>query len=126
MRIDLMTMEPQYADRRVGENREGRVSAHRSIGLSVIGHRPMQSLITKRLSLTGPSIYDVHTEGDMGSSSGGRGEGRQSPMWTSTQKIKITVHWRHPVFSCKEVGVFFYQNFVFGRNKKWKFFSDIN
>jgi len=31
-----------------------------------------------------------------------------SPMWTSTQKIKIRVHWRHPLFfSCKEVGVFF-------------------
>src|SRR6218665_1418615 len=29
-------------------------------------------------------------------------------MWTSTQKIKIRVHWRHTVFfSCKEVGVFF-------------------
>ena len=36
---------------------------------------------------------------------GGRGS---SSMWTSTQKIKIRVHWRHPVFfSCKEVGVFF-------------------
>jgi len=30
-----------------------------------------------------------------------------SPMWTSTQKIKIRVHWHHPVFfSCKEVGIF--------------------
>jgi len=36
---------------------------------------------------------------------GGRGS---SPMWTSTQKIKIRVHWHHPVFfSCKEVGLFF-------------------
>jgi len=34
----------------------------------------------------------------------GRGS---SPMRTSTQKITIRVHWRHPVFfSCKEVGVF--------------------
>src|SRR6218665_2593560 len=46
---------------------------------------------------------------------GGRGS---SPMWTSTQKIKIRVHRRHTVFfSCKEVGVFFYQNFVFGQKK---------
>jgi len=37
----------------------------------------------------------------------GRGRGL-SPMWTSTQKMKIRVHWRYPVFfSCKEVGVFF-------------------
>jgi len=37
----------------------------------------------------------------------GRGEG-VCPMWTSTQKINIRVHWRHPLFfSCKEVGVFF-------------------
>jgi len=29
------------------------------------------------------------------------GVGRSSPMWTFTQKIKIRVHWRHPVFgSC--------------------------
>jgi len=45
--------------------------------------------------------------GGGGSGSGGRGRG-VSPMWTSTQKIKIRVHWRHPVFfSCKEVCVFF-------------------
>src|SRR6218665_2998910 len=41
------------------------------------------------------SIYDVHTEGVRGSGSGGLmwtgGEGA-SPMWTSTQKIKIRVH----------------------------------
>ena len=47
-----------------------------------------------------------------GSGSGGRmwtgGGGGSSPMWTSTQKIKLKVHWRHTVFfSCKEVGVFF-------------------
>src|SRR6218665_3805299 len=47
------------------------------------------------------------------------GGGGSSPMWTSTQKIKIRVHRRHSVFfSCKEVGVFFYPNFVFGRNNK--------
>jgi len=56
--------------------------------------------------IMGPSIYDVHTEG----------EGfwlRWTPvdwrgvraMWTSTQKIRA--YWRHPVFfSCKEVGGF--------------------
>jgi len=38
----------------------------------------------------------------------GRGEGGPAPMWTSTQKIKIRVHWCHTVFfSCKEVGVVF-------------------
>jgi len=25
-------------------------------------------------------------------------DGGSSPMWTSTQKIKIRVHWRHTVF----------------------------
>src|SRR6218665_3559038 len=63
----------------------------------------------------GPSIYDVHTEGVR---LRWTGEGWSSPMWTSTQKIKIRVHSRHTVFfSCKEVGVFFYQNFVFGQKK---------
>src|SRR6218665_582409 len=42
----------------------------------------------------GPSIYDVHTEGEVvrlrwTHVDGGRGS---SPMWTSTQKIKIRVH----------------------------------
>ena len=42
----------------------------------------------------GPSIYDVHTEGRgvrlrWTHVDGGRGS---SPMWTSTQKIKIRVH----------------------------------
>src|SRR6218665_1791975 len=40
-------------------------------------------------------------------SAGGGGRG-SSPMWTSTQKIKIRVHRCHTVFfSCKEVGVLF-------------------
>src|SRR6218665_1353325 len=43
---------------------------------------------------------------------------QNDPMQTSTQKIKIRVHWRHTVFfSCKEVGVFLNQNFVFGQKK---------
>ena len=55
----------------------------------------------------------------------GRGRG-SSPMLTSTQKIKISVHWRHIVFfSCKEVGVFFTRISSLER-KKWKFFGDIN
>ena len=42
----------------------------------------------------GPFIYDVHTEGEgvrlrWTHVDGGRGS---SPMWTSTQKIKIRVH----------------------------------
>src|SRR6218665_1142422 len=60
----------------------------------------------------GPSIYDVHTEGGRASGSGGRmwtggggwggeegeggggggGGGGSSPMWTSTEKIKIRVY----------------------------------
>ena len=46
------------------------------------------------IALKEPSIYDVHTEGE-GSDSGGRMwavGGGSSPMWTSTQKIKIRVH----------------------------------
>jgi len=51
--------------------------------------------------------------------------GGGSPMWTSTQKIKIRVHWRHTVFfSWKEVGVFFTRISSLDR-KKWKFFCDI-
>jgi len=43
----------------------------------------------------GPFIYDVHTEGVVGGGTQvdayGR-EGESSPMWMSTQKIKIRVH----------------------------------
>jgi len=57
----------------------------------------------------GPSIYDVHTEGEGGVKlRWTHVDGREgsSLRWTSTQKIKIRVHWRQPVFfSCKEVGV---------------------
>jgi len=50
--------------------------------------------------------------------------GAVSSMWMSTRKFRA--HCRHPVFfSCKEVGVFLYQNFVFGGHKKWKFFVNI-
>src|SRR6218665_64559 len=76
----------------------------------------------------GPSIYDVHTEEGGGQAqvdACGRGRG-SSPMWTSTQKIKIRAHRRHTVFfSCKEVGVFFARISSLDR-KKWKFFCDIN
>ena len=55
--------------------------------------------------------FMTSTRRGRGSGSGepcGRGERGSSPMWTSTQKIKIRVHWRHTVyFSCKEVGVIF-------------------
>jgi len=54
------------------------------------------------------------------------GGGGSSPMWKSTQKIKIRVQWRHIVFfSCKEVGIFFTRILSLDR-KKWKFFCDIN
>ena len=53
------------------------------------------------------------------------GWGASSPMWTSTHKIKIRVHWRHSVFSCKEVGVFI--NRISSLDWiKWKFFGNIN
>src|SRR6218665_2766817 len=52
---------------------------------------------------------------------GGRGS---SPMWTSTQKIKIRVHRRHTVFfSCKVCDVFL-PEFRLWTEKKWKFFCD--
>jgi len=62
--------------------------------------------VKKRNRITmGPSIYDVHTEG--GGSQAQVDGGGSSPMWTSTQKIIIRVHWHHLLFfSCKEVGVF--------------------
>ena len=68
----------------------------------------------------GPSIYDVHTEGVRGSGSGGRmwmGEW-SSPMWTSTQKIKI----KSPLTSyclllMQRSWRRFYQNFVFGQKQ---------
>jgi len=41
----------------------------------------------------GPSIYDVHTEGGWGHAQvDACGRGGSSPMWTSTQKMKIRVH----------------------------------
>ena len=40
-----------------------------------------------------------------------------APCGRPHRKLKL-VHWRHTVFfSCKEVGVFFYQNFIFGQKK---------
>jgi len=81
-------------------------------------------------SLRGPSIYDVHTKGGGGIrlrwTHMDRGWGL-SPMWTSIQKIKI----KSPLTSScllllQRSWHIFYQNFVFGLNKKWKFFSDIN
>jgi len=69
------------------------------------------SFLTNEVKGLGPiHLWRSHGEGR---GSGGRmwtGEGvhRSSPMWTSTQKIKIRVHWCHTVFfSCKKVGIFF-------------------
>src|SRR6218665_2067663 len=64
-------------------------------------------------------IYDVHPERSrlplrdhtfMKSTQRGSGPSRRmqaavSSIWTSTQKIRA--HIRHPVFSCKEVGISF-------------------
>src|SRR6218665_2273267 len=64
-----------------------------------------------------------------GSGSGGRmWTGRWSiPMWTSTQKIKI-IKSTDVILSSPHAKklVYFYQNFFFGRNKKWTFLGDIN
>jgi len=77
----------------------------------VFGTMTFEPFIQELSRIMGPSIYDVHTEG-AGSGSGGCMWTGSSPMWTSTQKIKIRVHWCHPVFFlCKEVGVFFLSEF---------------
>ena len=63
-------------------------------------------------------LWRPHGRGQAHVDTCGREGGGSCPMWTSTQKIKIRLHWRNTVFfSCKEVGVFFYQNFVFGQKK---------
>src|SRR6218665_2672468 len=80
------------------------------------------------ISLKGPSIYDVHTEGE-----GVRlrwthvgGGGGSSAMWTSTQKIKIlSPLTSYCLLIVQRSWRLFYQNFIFGQ-KKWKFFCDIN
>jgi len=83
--------------------------------------------LAPRVKLLGPSIYDVHTEGERSGSDGSlrMGEG-VSTMWTSTHKFRT--HWHHhpAFFSYKEVFVVLDQNFVFGRNKKCKLFVNIN
>ena len=58
------------------------------------------------------------------SGSGGRmGKGGTSSMWTSTQKIfKLEPTDVIPSSSHAKKLAFLYQNFVFGWNKKWKFF----
>ena len=63
-----------------------------------------------------------------GSGSGGRmwtGGRGSSPMWTSTQKIKISPLTSYCLLLMQTSWRLFYQNFVFGQ-KKWKFFCDIN
>jgi len=64
------------------------------------------------------SIYDV-----LHGARGGQAEvdGRGSAQCERLQ-TKMKALWCHPIFlSCKEVGVFLYQNFIFGRNEKWIF-----
>src|SRR6218665_2516372 len=46
----------------------------------------------KERDIKRPSIYDVHTEGGAGVRLRWTRGGGASPMWTSTQKIKIRVH----------------------------------
>ena len=91
----------------------------------------LKEWLSKRANLYHAWITNIRGHPIMTSTRRGRGQAQvdgegSSPMWTSAQKINIRDHWRHPAFfSCKEIGVF-YQNFVFGRNKKWKFFGNIN
>src|SRR6218665_2864286 len=79
------------------------------------------------LQQKGPSIYDLHTEGE-----GVRlrwthvdGGGGQAPGGRPHRNLKLestdvilSPHARKLAS--------FYQNFVFGRNKTWTFFGDIN
>ena len=85
-----------------------------SVHLRTRGHPFMTSTRRGR----GDKLRWTHVDG------GGVGS---SPMWTSTQKIKIRVHLRHTVFfSCKEVGVFFLPEFRLWTEKKVEIFCDIN
>jgi len=72
-----------------------------------------------------PSIYDVHMEGE--GESGSCGRGGQAPWGRPHRKLKL--EFTGVILSsshAKKLASFFYQNFVFGRNKKWKFFGNIN
>src|SRR6218665_3676335 len=73
----------------------------------------------------GPSIYDVHKEGRGGQAkvdACGRGEG-SSPVWTSTQRIKIKVHCL--LLMQRSWRLFFTRISSLDR-KKWQYFCDIN
>jgi len=54
-----------------------------------------------------------------------RWTGESSPMWTSIQKIKESTDVILSPSHAKKLASF-YQNFVFGQKKKWKFFGDLN
>jgi len=72
----------------------------------------------------GPSIYDVHTEGDQAQVDAcGRGEGSAScgRPHKKLEPTDVSLSSSH----AKKLA-FFYKNFIFGQNKKWKFFIDIN
>ena len=56
----------------------------------------------------------THVDGDRGSAPCGRPHRKLEP--TDIHSV---------FFSCKKVGVFLNQTFVFGWNKKWKFFVNI-
>src|SRR6218665_1662490 len=77
-----------------------------------------------------PSISDVHTGG------GGEGVrlrwthvdrgGSQAPCGRPHRKLKLESTDVILSSSHAKKLVYFYQNFVFGRNKEWTFFGDIN
>ena len=77
-----------------------------------------------QLSDNGPSMYDVHTEGE-----GVRlrwthvdgGGGGQAPCGHPHKKLKLESTDNIMYLSHANKLALFYQNFVFGRNKKWTF-----
>jgi len=84
----------------------------------------LQHSVAKLQLIKGPSIYDVHTEGEGGQAqvdACGRGEGDKTSV---DVKQRIRAHWHHLVFfSCKEVGVFWTRVSSWDWNKSRNFSS---
>ena len=77
-------------------------------------------------NIDGSSIQYVHKEGGRGQAQVDGG-GDQASCGHPHRKLKlestgVIMYSSH----AKKLASFFYQNFVFGRNKTWKFFGDIN
>ena len=72
----------------------------------------------------GPSIYDVHTEGGGGQAHVDGGAG-PAPCGRPHRKLKIE-STDVILSSHAEKLASFLPEFVFGLNKKWKYFGDVN